>query len=106
VLAPAITGIPELVIPGKTGFLYEPGSVRDFVDQLISIFSMLRRERGEASASGHASSLGWVRHAAHVQVMRNFHREANLDFFVNQLLTRTSPLAENLPDENLVLQQI
>ena len=26
VLAPAITGIPELVIAGKTGFLYEPGS--------------------------------------------------------------------------------
>src|SRR5438552_2733895 len=27
VLAPAITGIPELVIAGKTGFLYEPASM-------------------------------------------------------------------------------
>ena len=31
VLAPAITGIPELVQHGKTGFLYRPGSLEDFV---------------------------------------------------------------------------
>ena len=30
VLAPAITGIPELVIAGQTGFLYEPGSLDRF----------------------------------------------------------------------------
>ncbi len=106
VLAPAITGIPELLIPGKTGFLYEPGSMRDFVEHLSSIFLLLRRERGEAGASRHAGSLEWLRHAARVQVMRNFKRETNLDFFVNQLVMRISPPAENLPDENLVLQQI
>ena len=27
VLAPAITGVPEIVIPGKTGFLYVPGAL-------------------------------------------------------------------------------
>src|SRR5437016_5660548 len=31
VLAPGITGIPELVLDGKTGFLYKPGSLDDFV---------------------------------------------------------------------------
>ena len=31
VLAPAITGIPELVLDGKNGFLYQPGSLEDFV---------------------------------------------------------------------------
>ncbi len=31
VLAPAITGIPELVIDGKTGFLYPAGKVEEFV---------------------------------------------------------------------------
>src|SRR5207237_8486917 len=31
VLAPGITGIPELVLDGKTGFLYRPGSLDDFV---------------------------------------------------------------------------
>src|SRR5215813_4629210 len=30
VLAPAITGIPELVTSGETGFLYRPGSMDDF----------------------------------------------------------------------------
>ena len=34
VLAPAITGIPELVIDGKTGFLYRPGSQEDFVTKV------------------------------------------------------------------------
>ena len=106
VLAPAITGIPELVISGTTGFLYEPGSMRDFVDRLMSIFSLLQRESSEAEGTGHSGSLDWVRYGAHVHVMRNFHRETNLDFFVNQLLTRISPQAENLPNENLVLQQI
>ena len=34
VLAPAITGIPELVIPGKTGFLYKPGDLGDFTRRI------------------------------------------------------------------------
>lgn len=106
VLAPAITGLPELVIPEKTGFLYEPGSMRDFVDRLISIFSLMQRESSEAEGTSRSSSLDWVRYGAHVQVMRNFHRETNLDCFVNQLLGRMPLPAENLPDENLVLQQI
>ena len=37
VLAPAITGIPELVLDGQTGFLYEPGSVDDFVAKVQAI---------------------------------------------------------------------
>ncbi len=41
VLAPAITGIPELVIPGKTGFLYEPGSLEGFVDRVLFIRSLM-----------------------------------------------------------------
>jgi len=41
VLAPAITGIPELVIAGKTGFLYEPGSLQDFVARLLFIRSLM-----------------------------------------------------------------
>lgn len=37
VLAPAITGIPEIVIPGKTGFLYAPGDLDDFVTRIVSL---------------------------------------------------------------------
>ena len=39
VLAPAITGIPELVVAGKTGFLYDAGSLNGFVTRLLSIRS-------------------------------------------------------------------
>lgn len=31
VLAPEITGIPELVTHGQTGFLYQPNSMEDFL---------------------------------------------------------------------------
>jgi colanic acid/amylovoran biosynthesis glycosyltransferase len=37
VLAPAITGIPELVRDGETGFLYEPGSVDDFARKVQAV---------------------------------------------------------------------
>ena len=52
VLAPAITGIPELVIAGKTGFLYEGGSLNDFVTQLLHIWSLM-----QASDAARPSSL-------------------------------------------------
>jgi hypothetical protein len=37
VLAPAITGIPELVTHGKTGLLYKPGSLDDFLTKVNAI---------------------------------------------------------------------
>jgi glycosyltransferase involved in cell wall biosynthesis len=38
VLAPKITGIPELVIDKKTGFLFTPDDKEDFLDNLESIY--------------------------------------------------------------------
>ena len=52
VLAPAITGIPELVVAGKTGFLYEAGSLDDFVARL-----MLRSIAAARAGSTQSSSL-------------------------------------------------
>jgi len=37
VLAPAITGIPELISDRQTGFLYQQNSLPDFLDQLLRI---------------------------------------------------------------------
>ena len=72
VLAPAITGIPELVIPGKTGFLYSPGIIEDFVQKVIFVSQFMRgKTSGEARAD-------WIRHAAHLQVLHNFNRQKNL----------------------------
>ena len=71
VLAPAITGIPELVIAGKTGFLYEAGSLDDFVDRLLFIRSLLQASdhaEREPWVRWAARQLDWVRHAARVQV--------------------------------------
>jgi colanic acid/amylovoran biosynthesis glycosyltransferase len=81
VLAPAITGIPELVIPEKTGFLYQPGALDDLVARLCSIHTLLHREDRPR-----ANRLAWVRHAAHCQVLHNFNRKRNLDHFVDRFV--------------------
>jgi colanic acid/amylovoran biosynthesis glycosyltransferase len=112
VLAPAITGIPELVIAGRTGFLYEPGSLESFVDRLLSIRSLMEAPGtagvDEASAAGHLAGreLDWVRHAARVHVRNNFNRRENLESFSELFMQRIAPQTESHPDENLVLQQI
>ncbi|MFZ0760525.1 MAG: glycosyltransferase [Candidatus Sulfotelmatobacter sp.] len=81
VLAPAITGIPEIVIPGKTGFLYAPGSLQDFVAQIASFEKLMRSEDRLA-----VSELDWIRHAARVQILHNFRRSTNLSQFADRFL--------------------
>jgi glycosyltransferase involved in cell wall biosynthesis len=106
VLAPAITGIPELVIPGKTGFLYAPGELLDLVAKIFLLEKLMCREDRNA-----VSRLDWMRHAAQVQVVHNFSHWKNLarfsDRFV-QLMPRRNLAKQHWSahDENLVLQQI
>ena len=111
VLAPAITGIPELVIDGKTGFLYKPGSLDDFVGRLLSIRELIR---DASSKQPHARvgrlpsgrQLDWIRHAARQHVRHNFNRTTNLASFANLFLQRITPQTESPPRENSLLQQI
>ncbi len=92
VLAPAITGIPELVIHGKTGFLYRAKSLDDFVSQVQTI-SALR------------PTLGPMRRAAQRHVLEHFNRERNLARFGDALLAHISDAAAS-PHANSLLQQI
>jgi glycosyltransferase involved in cell wall biosynthesis len=92
VLAPAITGIPELVDPGKSGFLYLPGSVRDFVRTVETIGTSLFQ-------------LESVRRRARAQVEQHFNREKNLAAFA-QLFAAQLPARPEAQDEDPVLQQI
>jgi len=89
VVAPAITGIPELVIPGKTGFLYAPGDLEDFVARIVFLNELIREEYGLA-----VSRPDWIRHAARTQVLHNFERSKNLtrfgDRFLELVATATS----------------
>jgi glycosyltransferase involved in cell wall biosynthesis len=78
VLAPAITGIPELVIDGQNGFLYSPGSLDDFVARVQLINESL-------------ATLGDLRRAAQQQVLQHFNREKNLAAFCQIFLTRICP---------------
>ena len=98
VVAPAITGIPELVIPGKTGFLYTPGSMESFVECLTFIRSQM-----QSAAAGH---LDWIGYAARAHVQDNFNRSKNTQLFADLLLQRITPQTESTPDESPVLQQI
>ncbi len=120
VLAPDITGIPELVIAGKTGFLYEPGSLGDFVSRLLMIHSLMqahaapdcRNARSHISAHelACAAQLDWMRHAARVQVRLNFNRSKNLkafaELFMQQVIPQQSIPQESIHHEDSLLQQI
>jgi glycosyltransferase involved in cell wall biosynthesis len=109
VLAPAITGIPELVIPGKTGFLYDAGSLNDFVGQLLFIRSLIQAHKHphlQPELRSAARQLEWIRHGAKVQIRHNFNREKNLESFAGLFVSRIAAQTESLPHENFVLQQI
>jgi glycosyltransferase involved in cell wall biosynthesis len=75
VLAPAITGIPELVEHQRTGFLYQPGSLPDFVSAVSWI-------------QGHKASLAGIQRAAAASIAASYNRQRNLRAFAEQLLAR------------------
>jgi colanic acid/amylovoran biosynthesis glycosyltransferase len=93
VLAPAITGIPELVVDGKTGFLYRPGSLKDFVAQLQAIGSL-------------QPSLGSLRCSARRHVFEHFNRDRNLADFGDLFVSRITAPPEKYFYEDPLLQQI
>jgi colanic acid/amylovoran biosynthesis glycosyltransferase len=105
VLAPAITGIPEIVVPGETGFLYAPGVLPDFVARLLFLQKLMRGDRSAVCRSD------WIRHAARAQVLHNFSRRRNLirfgDRFVQLIATHDFTTKDwSSPHEDLVLQQV
>lgn len=88
VLAPKITGIPELVIDGKTGFLYEPGSLGDLIRRIEFVHDS-------------RCALRRLRNAARNHVNNHFNRAANLEDFVAALISSVYP---RVAHENSVLQ--
>lgn len=95
VLAPAITGIPELISDRQTGFLYQQNSIPDFLDKLQSI----------AAAT---PSLESLRQQARRHIQLHFDRRQNLEIWAEDFIRRiegTSPEQES-PHENPVLQQV
>jgi colanic acid/amylovoran biosynthesis glycosyltransferase len=90
VLAPAITGIPELVDDGRTGFLYRPGDLADFTGKIIWI-------------SDRQDSLAGVGRAAAAMVSTSYNRQQNLRTFAEQFLKRVHRGGENADP---LLQQI
>lgn len=95
VLAPAITGIPELIIPGKTGFLYKADSMEDFLANLEHIRAK-------------PSSLFELRRAARMHVASDFNMNRNMERMICDFLERIdSPAwAEELNHACPLLQQI
>jgi glycosyltransferase involved in cell wall biosynthesis len=91
VLAPAITGIPELVIDGLTGFLYRAGSLEDFVSKLEFILESL-------------STLEPIRREAKRHVAEHYDRDKNLAQFTATFLSHVALSTESLSDAHPVLQ--
>ena len=92
VLAPNITGIPELVIHGETGFLYTAGSLHDFVGQIQSIRNS-------------SDTLRDLRRAARQHVALHYNDKTNLTIFADQLLDLAFHHCDR-PYEDPILQQV
>lgn len=107
VLAPALTGIPELVSSGKTGLLYEPGSRKDFVEQVAEIASFLGKGLPSVQAAGGRVQLDCIRHSARMHVLQHFNRSTNLQTVTDLFLHSVSPVqSKDLPHASSLLQQI
>jgi len=91
VLAPAITGIPELVEHQRTGFLYQPGSLPDFVSAVSWI-------------QGHKAFLAGIQRAAAASIAASYNRQRNLRAFAEQFLARIPQLESD--HAHPVLQQV
>ena len=91
VLAPAITGIPELVEHQHTGFLYEPGSLTSFIAAINWIHA-------------NQSPLAGIRRAAAVKVAHSYNRQRNLRAFAEQFLAHIPQSGGD--HANPVLQQV
>ncbi|MFZ3342573.1 MAG: glycosyltransferase [Terriglobales bacterium] len=91
VLAPGITGIPELVEHERTGFLYEPGSLDSFVSSVRRI---------------HANRQEWsgIQRAASAKVVNSFNRQRNVRAFADGFMARISESGGEY--ENSLLQQV
>jgi len=88
VIAPAITGIPELVRNGETGFLYTPGSLSSFVERTMLARACLVEMDGDGRRGvddERSVRLEWMRHAARVHVRLNFDQQTNLKYFAGLL---------------------
>ena len=107
VLAPEITGIPELVVPGETGFLYEPGSMQELVKEFVRIEGLIGEEKQHGSGLVPVSGpLNLIRRKAREHVQRHFDRRNNLQLFAERLLVEITGKSESLANEDSVLQQI
>lgn len=126
VLAPAITGIPELVMNGRNGFLYEAGSQADFVARVRFIHSLMCDAPGERQRDllkndpltnnplrtvhpnilSARQPLDWMRHAAQVQVRHIFNGKKNLESFAGFFIERVTRQTGSIRHENSVLQQV
>lgn len=91
VLAPAITGIPELVEHQRTGFLYQPGSLPDFVSAVSWI-------------QANKTSLAGIQRVAAASIAASYNRPRNLRAFAEQFLAH---IAQSETDHaHPVLQQV
>jgi glycosyltransferase involved in cell wall biosynthesis len=73
VLAPSVTGIPEIISDGKTGFLYESGNMDEFVEKMMFIQQKLN-----------SSSEIIVR--AREKILMEYNRHSNTNNFADIIL--------------------
>jgi len=91
VVAPRITGIPELITDGETGFLYEPGNIADLVRVIREVEESFEK-------------LDSIRRAARDHVVNHFEGHKNLSSFCDLVISKLAPLSSTTSYAYPVLQ--
>jgi colanic acid/amylovoran biosynthesis glycosyltransferase len=86
VLAPSITGIPELVIANRTGFLFKAGDLDDFVNNVMSLQAKMR-----SGSDNSSSQVDRMRQEAQLHVSHHFNHQKNLERFADIFLQAVAP---------------
>jgi glycosyltransferase involved in cell wall biosynthesis len=68
VIGTKVGGIPEIIVPGETGFLVEPGNVQALANMIIRMFAddRLRKKLGDAARTQAVQQFSWDRIAQNI----------------------------------------
>jgi colanic acid/amylovoran biosynthesis glycosyltransferase len=74
VLAPKITGIPEIITDGVNGFLYQKENLQAFIDKMVCIFEKYK-------------GLQFIGKQARSDILKYFNRKKNMEAFAEVVIS-------------------
>lgn len=79
ILCSKVGGIPEFVVDGETGWLFDPENQKEFIDKLKFILKMDRKTRDEIGIKGRDSVAERFSEEKYIENLERFYQEIAID---------------------------